>query len=474
MAGEQYDLVVIGSGFGSLFFLKKFLALRPDSRVALVEWGRRRDHAWQIEHDRNSDIDAQDCHRSRKGEKPWNYTIGLGGGLNCWWAQAPRLLPEDFEMQSRYGVLADWPLDYDEIEPFYIEAEAIMQIAGDPAIAAVCPRSGPFPLPAHRMTTLDRAMAAAQPDRHFAFPAARASVPVAGRNACCASAWCHRCPADAKFSAFNGMAEVFDHPGVDIFTETQAWAIETASGRAEAVLCRSATGEIRLRGDLIVLGANGIQSPAILLRSGIEHPLTGVGICEQVSFLCEAMLAGLDNFDGGTVTTGINYSLYAGPHRTEAGAAMLAFDNFAKHGLRAEFGRWRQVLPISISVEDAPQDSSRVRIGVDGVAEVEHPTVSDYGQRGLDRALALLPEVLTPLPVEELLLHGPRPSESHVQCSLRMGNDPSHAVVDGLGRHHGVKDLVVVGSALFPTCPPANPSLTVAALALRSAERLAG
>lgn len=54
-----------------------------------------------------------------------------------------------------------------------------------------------------------------------------------------------------------------------------------------------------------------------------------------------------------------------------------------------------------------------------------------------------------------------------------MGLDPSNSVVDVRQIHHRLRNLVVVGSSVFPTCPPANPSLTVAALSLRSANLIA-
>ena len=66
---------------------------------------------------------------------------------------------------------------------------------------------------------------------------------------------------------------------------------------------------------------------------------------------------------------------------------------------------------------------------------------------------------------------GARAAESHIQGILRMGHDHSTSVVDARQVHHA-RNLAVVGSAVFPTCPPAPPSLTVAALSLRSAELL--
>lgn len=465
----EFDLIVVGSGFGSLFFLKKVLAARADLRIAVVEWGGRYDHAWQIANRRNSPIAPDQAHRSPPDAKPWNYTINLGGGTNCWWGQTPRLLPADFWTRSTYGVLTDWPFQYDDLEPFYAEAEAIMAISGSDDMAVVAPRSTSFPLPPHRLSAVDEVMRAAQPRHHFPMATARAPVPLPTRNACCASARCHLCPIDAKFTAYNGMADVLDHPAITFVLDAEVREILHAGGVAQGVRYRRDGEDHTLRASTVVLGANAIQSPAILLRSGLDHPLTGRGLTEQMGAEFEVTLDGLDNFGGSTVTTGINFSLYDGPHRADLGAAMLTFENRLKYGVRPEFGRWRQYVPVVVNVEDEPLHDNHVTLDSGGTASIEYGGASAYAHRGLARVREVLPEVLRPLPVETIRYRGERPTESHLQCSLRAGDDPASAVVDGAGRHHWMPNLVVVGSATFPTCPPANPSLTVAAMALRTA-----
>ena len=466
---QDFDLIVIGSGFGSLFFLKKVLSERPGLRIAVVEWGERHDHAWQLANGRNGAMAPDAAHTRQPDQKPWNYTINLGGGTNCWWGQTPRMLPADFEMRSRYGVLVDWPFQYQDIEPFYAEAEAVMSISGANEMTAVAPRSTPFPLPPHRLSAVDEVMRVARPDQHFAMPTARAPVQLETRNICCASASCHLCPVDAKFTAFNGMADVLDHPAVTFIVRAEVRSILHERGAVRGVTYRQGDVEDNLYAATVVLGANAIQSPAILLRSGFENALIGRGLTEQLGAEFEVMLDGLDNFGGSTVTTGINFALYDGDHRSTTGAAMLTFENRLKYGVRPDFGRWRQYVPVVVNVEDAPLMSNGVGLDSEGKASIDYVDHADYAHRGLAMVRERLPEVLRPLPVENIRYRGRRPTESHVQCSLPAGVDPATSVVDGAGRYHGMPNLIVVGSATFPTCPPANPSLTVAAMALRSA-----
>jgi choline dehydrogenase-like flavoprotein len=249
--------------------------------------------------------------------------------------------------------------------------------------------------------------------------------------------------------------------------------LDRAGDVVRAAVYRNGGVEHRVTGDLFVLGANAIHSPAILLRSGIDHPFTGVGIHEQVGYALEILLDGLDSLDGGTITTALNYSLYDGPFRKDYGGALIYFDNRWPYGLRKEYGRWRQLAPLVVVVEDLPQDSNKVVLDSDGIPKVLHADHSDYARRGVQKSLEAIERVLQPLPVERIEFQGMRDTESHIQGSLRMGIDPATSVVDAKQVHHDVRNLVVVGSSVFPSGPNSNPSLSVAALSLRSADLIA-
>ena len=469
-----FDLVVIGTGFGSAFFLHKALQrLRPNARCLVLERGGVHTHQWQLEHGRNSDIESADTIRTRPGEKPWRFSLGFGGGTNCWWGVTPRMHPTDFALRTRYGVGRDWPLSYEDLEPFYGEAESIMGIAGDDDIGALFPRSTAFPQPPHVLTTADQRMKAAMPGLHFALPTARSSVPTPQRGVCCANATCGLCPTNAKFTVLNGMTSTFSDPRVELVTRAEVHAIETEGGRARRILYRREGREESVEGDLVVLGANALFSPAILQRSGIDSAVTGRGLHEQLSLLVDVFFDGLDHFDGGTATTGVNYALFDGAHRREMSGVAVMFRNWPIHGFRLDPGRWRQVMPLQLMAEVLPDDENRIFLATDSpVPTVYHGSRSEYATRGLDRAFAGLPELLAPLPVERIESRGYRDSEAHMQGTLRMGRDPSDSVVDAGQVHHTVRNLVVVGTSVFPSCGIANPSLTAAALSLRAASRL--
>jgi choline dehydrogenase-like flavoprotein len=241
-----------------------------------------------------------------------------------------------------------------------------------------------------------------------------------------------------------------------------------------AVRFRHASGEQRVGCDLCVLGANAIHSPAILLRSGIDEPLVGRGLNEQLGYAVEVLLDGLENLDGSTITTGANYSLYDGLFRAAYGGAFLVFDNRFPYGVRTEFGRWRQTLAMNVTIEDELLDQNRVAIDDSGEVIVHFHGHSPYATRAAMRSLEELPKVLAPLPVEKIVFKGYRPSESHLQGTLRMGRTRVDSVIDGAQVHHDIRNLIVVGTSVLATCPPVAPSLTAAALSLRAADIAVG
>lgn len=467
---QHYDFVVVGSGFGSGFFLSKLLETIT-GRVLVIERGDYNAHSWQVNENRNSSIDRATTYHS-DSDKPWNFTIGFGGGTNCWFAQSPRFLPNDFRLKSKYGVGQDWPVSYDELEPYYCDAETIMSVSGDPDMHGIAPRSKPFPQPPHHPSTPDQVMKAARPDTHFIIPTARARVATEGRGPCCASLRCMICPADAKFTAQNGLMDVYNDHRVTVILNSRVTSFDSTNNTVKSASFESAGKTFSVTGDVFVLGANAIHSPAIMQASGMADALTGVGLNETFGADLEILLDGMENFDGSTITTGLDYSFADGDFRADRGAALIYFENRWKFGLRTERSKWRQTLPISIVVEEMLEDGNRVELGENGEPIVHFMGASDYAKKGLQAAIDGLDEILQPLPVEEVVFRRIRRTESHLQSTMRMGSDPASSVVDGDLIHHKYRNLIVVGSSVFPTCGTGNPSLTVAALSLRAAEKL--
>ena len=468
-----YDLVLVGTGFASSFFLLEYLARAPKSaRILVIERGFREPREWQLRTRQVSRIESRDTFR-RGGAptKAWRFTLAFGGGSNCWFGCTPRLLPNDFKMRTLYGVGDDWPVTYEELEPRYDRVEDIMAISGS-ADRAPYPRRLPHPQPPHRLSDPDLLLAQAYPDTFFPQPTARARIATAGRLACCANGVCGLCPVDAKFTIANGLAHIYDDPRVTLEMGVEARAVDTTGGRAQAVAVDRDGRQERVAGDLVVLGAGALFNAAILLRSSLPHPLLGRRLFEQLSVSAAVDLDGVENFQGSTAFTGHGYMLYDGPHRSTHGACLIETSNRPDE-IRWEPGRERQSLHLKFVVEDLPQLRNRVLLDDDGLPVMHFEDYSAYAYRGIQAVASRLDQVLAPLPVERVVLDPePASTESHILGTVVMGDDPRTSVVDRHLIHHAVRNLVVLGGSAFPTSSPANPTLTISALALWSAEHL--
>lgn len=471
---DAADLLIVGTGFAGSFFLYKVLSrARPDLKVVVLEKG-----PFQSFHDRLVDGVAPhlspDRHFRKSGVegKEWNFSLGFGGSSNCWVGSTPRMLPSDFETQSRFGHGFDWPISYDDLEPYYVEAEQLMQIAG--SRSDLMPASAPLPLPAHHPSLPEVLLARAWPGQFGPMPTARASRATATRPQCCANGVCQLCPVQAKFTIVGDMAGVYEDPRVNCIVGCDVRSLLIEAGAARGVEWRLPDGtEGATRAEHVVLAANSLFNPAILLRSGDETPLTGRRLHEQQGVRGRVYLDGLDNFQGSTYVTGIGHQLYADEdRRREMAPALIETRSVGR--MRTEAGRWRQVIPIRVVYEVLPQNRNAVRIDQDDdelpVAHFEG--FSDYTAKSLDRAAEDLARVFAPLPVERIELEALAPTESHIQGTTVMGHDPESSVVDQDGLHHRWRDVRVLGSSAFPTSAPANPTLTLSALALRSADRM--
>ena len=475
---SHYDLVIVGTGFASSFFLHRFLQKNKSARKILVlERGSLNSHAWQIENNRNSSQSSSHTF-IRKGieNKDWYFTIGFGGSSNCWTGCTPRMLPSDFRLKSTYGVGYDWPVTYDELEPFYSEVETIMSISG-PDDWTLSHRSKDFPQPPHNLSAPDKVLRSAYPGLYYAQATARARVATKNRAACCASAQCSLCPINAKFTILNEMQHLYEDKRVELQLNAEVESLSLGSDTAKSISVRQNDVLFSVSADLFVLGANGIFNPAILKRSGDTHMLVGKRLHEQVATVVTMDLNGLDNFQGSTFIPGQGYMFYDGEHRRTHGACMTESLNMLSL-LRPDLGRWRQRMGMVFIVEDIPLDENRVDIDSQGKPIVVYEKYSAYGLAGLAKVPSYIEQLGKYLPIEQVYYSEsfknqlPRSSEAHIQGTVVMGRDPATSVIDERLIHHRYRNLLVLGSSAFPTGAPANPTITLSALSLMAADRV--
>jgi len=492
-ADVEADVVVVGSGVAGMLAARGVLqagrSVAMLERGALVPWERQLETSqWEADvpgaqHNIDNDPEGEDW--------PWTYVYGVGGSSLRWAGVSPRLIPEDFEMRSRFGVMRDWPFGYDELAPFYAEAEKILGVAG-PRRSSVYP-SPPFPLPPHEPSPQDRRVGPLL-EPFVALPQARPTEAVGSRPPCCGSARCQLCPVNSRFSVLNGLGETLEHERLELLSETVAARLisDPAGRRVTAVEARRSDGEaLTVRGRRFVVAANGIESAGLLLRSELDTGDTGRNLFDHPNAALEietstAVGAG----HGRSLATGASYRYYSGSFRRDRAAALLVVSNpgaifdmlpqTVKALVAGRSGRrvrrevadtWRRTVKLEVYMDDVPNPANRValsgskdRFGLPR-NRVTYRRATPYLQRGLDHVIEDAPRRLAPLGVRgsrfAYAVQG-----AHMIGTLRMGDDPD-AVVDADCRHRARQNRDVAGRAVFPTCSPANPASAIAALAVR-------
>lgn len=471
MTESHFNMVVVGTGFASTFFLHEYLRhAKPSDKVLVLERGRDLSYNWKLEHKANTDISSESTYRNATPKKGWVQTMAFGGGA-CWEGNTPRFHPSDFRLRTLHGIGDDWPFGYEELEPYFCEVEELMGVAG--VASSAYPRSRPYPSPPHALNAFDRALQAHFPDQYIAMPSARASVPRPGRPACCNNGVCSICPIQAKFQVDLHMRHVYADPRVTLRTEAEVVRLDVQGGVARAVVFMEGRIERRAVADLVAVGAHAIMTPYLLLRSGLDDAALGRYLNEQVGVPVRIHLRGLKNFGGGQRISGLGTMFVDHGDRGRTPGCLV--EGFNVPWLRAEFGRWREVAFIKFVFEDIPSEKNYVKVGTDGRPEVHYAEHSDYVLKGIASVGDRVNELLAALPVDEYSIEidsSKLDSEAHIQGTTRMGLDPATSVVDPQQVHHRVRNLVVLGSSVFPTCPAANPTMPLSALSVRAARKL--
>ncbi|WP_061961217.1 GMC oxidoreductase [Demequina flava] len=293
----RYDAIVIGSGAGGGVAAQELA--EAGRSVLVIERGGApttgdlaRDHLQSPStHKRVGNTEES----IGPSDPRWGASaFGLGGGSRVYGAQAWRFAPQDFTMASTYGVpegsaQADWPVTYDEMEPYYAHAEFEWGVSGAPGPRDTeGHRSVPYPLPPlPRTRPAARLIAGADSLgwRTLPVPMLINSEPYRGRAACVRCSQClgFACPVGAKAGSQNTALWRAARTGrASFILSARAAHLTTRSdGSVSGVLVRGLdeTGlwERRIDADEVVIAAGAVESARILLSSRSDREPTGIG-----------------------------------------------------------------------------------------------------------------------------------------------------------------------------------------------------
>lgn len=474
---EKFDVIIVGTGFSSSFFLKKYLEKSSaDKRVLVLERGMLYPHSERLRRRRREEMSAEYKNvRSYAGSfeyhnsnKDWVFDPNFGGSSNCWTGCTPRFLPNDFKLKSLYGVAQDWPITYADLDPYYNEVEEIMMIGG-PAVTPF-PRSKPYPLPPQKLSSVDKLLMERYKELYISQPTARATVAVGNRNGCCTSAVCELCPVNSKFTVENTLGTVYKDPRVTLRYNSQVFNLITENNKAKAVVYKNEGKDHEVAADIIALGSNAIFNAHILLAGGDTSYYTGRGLSDQRGTFATFYFDKLDNVGGSSSITANGYMLYDGTHRKDQAACII--ESFNEPIIRAESGKWRKIAKFKFIFEDLPSDDNRVLLSDDPLKpKLEYKGHDKYVDRAMDKLEENIQKTFSFLPIEKMEMDNYfQKAEFHICSTTRMGDKAENSVVDKNLIHHKYRNLFVLGSGAFPTITPANPTITLSALSLMAAD----
>ncbi len=448
-------------------------------------------------------------------------TVG-GGGTHAD-GKVPRFMPDDFALLSVLGPqpdaeVADWPLDYDELEPYYGEVERLIGVAGlAGANPFAGPRSGPYPMPPGApMYGAKLSTAAAERLGYHPYPAPTAanSVPYDGRPACNNCGFCafFGCPIHAKGDPIAMLIRAMASGRAELLVETFASRVIVEGRRATGVELVAPDGSRRVLGARhVVLACGAVETPRLLLLSGFDHDLIGRHLMVHFQTIAAGTMPFTTYAERGRSVTHVHDDMIVGDDETKAAAAESGLPwlrgGLVEHAgpshtvMEAKHYPWGQrhsrlmndsplrkrLWAFTMQGEDLPYLSNRVDLDPQirdargfPVARVtykpgrhELAASAHYGPR-LRAILEEMGAVWTiattsPGPGNAGTTPDAVPQSRHVMGTTRMGTDPSRSVVDPTGRVHGVDNLVVADSSVFVTASGYGPTLTLAALAARAA-----
>jgi choline dehydrogenase-like flavoprotein len=451
-----------------------------------------------------------------------NNAACVGGGTLSYGAMAWRFQPNDFQMATKYGVpqgstLADWPITYDELEPYYEKAEWELGVSGDVSNDPFKgPRKRPLPMPpvtpeGREFEILDKG--ARKLGLHpFHIPMLRNSIPYNGRPACMRCRWCvgFACEVDAKNGTQNTVLPVALKTGLlELRTECMAKEIVVDEhGRASGVRYFDREGHPWEQPARVVVCSGGaIESARLLLNSatptfphGLGNRYDWVGRNLQGHTYSGAW----GQFDeivyddiGPGATIAISDFNHGNPGMRGGGALCNEFIRLPYQFVGArppEVPRWgqaykdwvRQAYRRTISVmgptQEMPVFDSRIQldpqvrdkfgIPVARISGPRHPeslAISNVQAKHAEDWLKASGAVKT-----WLKLAGPGTSGGQHQAgTCRMGNDPKTSVVDRDCRVHDLQNVYVVDASVNVTNGGFNPVLTILANAFRVGEQIA-
>ncbi|MGA2392334.1 MAG: GMC family oxidoreductase [Candidatus Lustribacter sp.] len=557
MATETTDVILIGAGAAGGILAKqlgtaglKVVAFDRGAMLTLEDYAARDEIKFvvrgaQLEWARHDPVAFRNTPAEASTLK-YDTVSGVGGQMLHWTAQSSRLLPGDFKVATneiasgiadRAGAdlsgyeIYDWPIAYDDLEPYYERFEWEFGISGDSGARGANPFAGPrrhgFPLPGLRtnakMEIFRRASselgyhpydgAAGVLSQKYR-PAAPHDTRIPERPACtycghCNDYGCHvQAKADALYSI---MPAALTTGNVDLRTNTRVVRIDLDdTGRAAGVTYFTPERQlVQLRAKAVVLCGYTFENSRLLLASErkgtrgianssgqVGHGAFGHGDVNVFGLFDDYIVNSfigpnsaatrIDDFNGNNFDhTGLGFIRGAGIGTSGSGTPVERYNTFPPE-MRGWGKTYKEFLAhaytrtveVNVTPETLAHRDNRIDLDPDhnddwGVPLPRLTFSFHQNERRMHDHLAEVGRtILRKAGAKTIWTKMPGNNGSRWAGGTRMGSDPATSVVDANCRTHDVENLFVTGASVFPTLTGFPPTATVGALAYRTADYL--
>lgn len=437
---------------------------------------------------------------------------GVGGSTVHYSMVAMRAHPDDFQRRTLEGEiqgaeLRDWPIGYEDLEPFYEEVEHDLQVAG-PTFYPWGPRRSRYPQREHELNACAKVLVEGCTKLGIPVapaPLATLSAPHRDRVPCVYRGFCnYGCTTNAKSSVLVTYIPRAIRAGAEVRPNAMVARVEhNDAGLATGVLFfRDGKPELyRQLARNVVVAGYAVESPRLLLNSasarfpdGMANSSGCVGRCFMVHTGDQVFARFPQRINqykapppGGAITEHFNRTIpgerfvcgytveVVGPHVMDFASRMATSRGLWGAALRREMLDYNYWSGLGIVGEVLPQRENRVELHRDERDRYGLPiarVVFGYHEndhRIVEHAVRQMTDILEAAGGRDAW-HADR--TAHLLGGCRMGSDPSDSVINADCRSHDIPNLWICDGSIYPTSAAVNPSLTIQAIAARTAARI--
>jgi choline dehydrogenase-like flavoprotein len=518
-ANEKVDVVIVGAGASGSVYAA--VLAKAGKKVVLLESGPD----WQL-----GDLISSDFWGRRvkpagppfllEGKNPYGYVYqagwGVGGAALHYFANFPRLMPNDFKVKSTYGKGLDWPIDYADIAPYWDKVADDVGVSGDAKAEEIWrPAGKPYPMPP--MKTFPGGDAWKKGFAAVGLRLTPAAVGInstdyKGRPACIYDGWCHvGCPIGALSNPLVTYLGDARKAGAEVRAHATVTRVLTSADgkRVTGVEYFDAKKEKQVQeASIVVLAAWSAQNPRLMLNSATDkHPN---GLANASGFLGKYLTAhfssgtsamfdeDLQPYMGTIAAQYFSYDLYdKNAHKDKGafgstfmvagsaqrysalggvansrvdlfGADLAAFMKRAARGY-TRIGAFGEEMPVIDNRVELASDKDEFGMPLGKITHSFNDDAVALFNANFDKGL----EIAKATGAKEVWSNKGAMPTIHLMGGTIMGHNANDSVTDSYGATHEIPNLWVAGPGIFPTSGAPNPTYTIFALSLRGAENLA-